>query len=418
MRYIILIVSIILYNGNCFSQARLVLNNDGFVVLRNNVYLVVSNGNSNGIITTGTGGNIITEGEFNRVKWDIGTNTGTYVLPFTKSVGNKIPLSVTINTAGIGSGNVLFSTYGGANWDNSTYLPSDVTNIGSLIGGINNSAKVVDRFWIIDAQGYITKPSPRIGFTYLDAEWNLANNTILETALFAQRFSTTLNDWGFWFGTFGTANVISNTVNSGNVLASEFFRSWTLVNEGFILPIELLYFKTDCEENEFRKFEWATATENSNEYFIIEGSVDALNWQELSKLKGSGTSINTQLYENRINTPSEYNYFRLKQVDYNGLFKYSEIVYDDCELLENENIVVFPNPSNGEFSIQFTNLENELITVKITDAIGRLIEEKIIVVDKIYYNERYTFKEKVNGIYYITLTSNDKIFTQKLVVNY
>ena len=64
-----------------FSQARLILNNGGIVNITNNAFVVIDNPNPTAI-SRNTSGHIISEGEFNRVKWNIGTTAGTYVVPF------------------------------------------------------------------------------------------------------------------------------------------------------------------------------------------------------------------------------------------------------------------------------------------------------------------------------------------------
>ena len=66
---------------NAFSQARLILNNGGIVNITNSAFVVIDNPNPNAI-TRNTSGHIISEGEFNRVKWNINTNAGTYIVPF------------------------------------------------------------------------------------------------------------------------------------------------------------------------------------------------------------------------------------------------------------------------------------------------------------------------------------------------
>ena len=187
--------------------------------IHNNAYLVINNSAANAITTLGTGGNIISEGEFNRIKWNIGTAIGIYTIPFTKSPTNKIPFTINITTAGAGSGSILFSTYGGADWNNLTYKPSDVANMGD-INGANNSAKVIDRFWLIDAISYTTKPTATFAFTYLDAEWATnGGNNITEANLGAQRFNSTAGTW-WGYNPQGTINTVTNTVTSITVAGS------------------------------------------------------------------------------------------------------------------------------------------------------------------------------------------------------
>lgn len=418
MKQVFVIILLLFGVNKFYAQARVVLNNNGYVVLSNSGYLVLNNGNSNALATSGTGGNVISENEYNRLKWDVGTNTGVYTIPFTKSAGNKIPLSVTVSTAGISTGTILFSTYGGANWNNSTYLPSDVTNISSLTGGVNNSAHVIDRFWIIDAQGYTTRPRVTISFTYLDAEWSAAGNSISESTLFAQRFNSGINDWGGWLGANGTANLITNTVSTGNVAPADFYRSWTLVDANFVLPVELLYFKTECGENDTRDFAWATATEKNNLFFSIEGSVDAMVWDDLSRINGSGYSVATHTYSNTVSSiPYNAHYFRLKQTDGNGSYTYSDIIYNDCEKNTDHDISVYPSPNNGAFTVSLNHYDHELVTIKVMNTLGELVEEYSLIVTSENGKQPIVLSEKASGVYVISIEAGGQTVTKKIIVN-
>ena len=63
-----------------FSQARLVLNNNGYINIENNAYLVIDNGAANAITLTGTGGNILSENETDLVKWNVGNAIGNHIV--------------------------------------------------------------------------------------------------------------------------------------------------------------------------------------------------------------------------------------------------------------------------------------------------------------------------------------------------
>ena len=225
-----------------YSQMRVVVNST-YIVLNGGtaatpVYVELNNPAPNAITDLNTSnGWIISESEFNMVKWDIGTNTGTYTVPFGYSTTDYIPLTYNIATAGAGAnGTVKFSTYHGSNWDNISYIPSDVTNMDG-VNMTDNSANVVDRFWIIDADsGYITKPASNITFTYIRngvPSEIAAPNTINEPTLIAERFNDTSNVWGDWLGVTGTdaTSVNTGTVSTGSVSPSDLFRSWTLAND-------------------------------------------------------------------------------------------------------------------------------------------------------------------------------------------
>lgn len=91
------------------------------------------------------------------------------------------------------------------------------------------------------------------------------------------------------------------------------------------LPIKLISFTINDN-----KLCWVTSTEENNEKFIIETSIDGINWDYLYQCKGAGTSNNVLRYT-YIDTNSYTGivYYRLKQVDYNGDFSYSNIIYNN-----------------------------------------------------------------------------------------
>jgi len=220
------------------ASAQLVMTGSFYVVMTggtqaNPTSLVLTNPATSGITNTGSGW-IVSENEFNQVDWNIGTNTGTYVVPFGYSNTDAIPVTCDITAAGVGSGSIRFSTYHGSTWDNSLYEPSDVTNMTDF-SAVNYSNNAVDRFWILDAKGYTTKPTPTIKFSYIHsgASEIAVPNYIVESTLLAQRFNSGTNVWTDFFGITGTDLTTTNTgtVSSGSVTPANFYRSWTLFND-------------------------------------------------------------------------------------------------------------------------------------------------------------------------------------------
>ena len=95
------------------------------------------------------------------------------------------------------------------------------------------------------------------------------------------------------------------------------------------LPVELTAF-TGTASGEVAELSWVTATERDNDYFSVEHSADGATFAAVGQVDGAGTTGTAQAYgfayaAQRGGT----HYFRLRQVDYDGQFSYSEIVAVD-----------------------------------------------------------------------------------------
>lgn len=378
-----------------FSQSRFVIKNNAYVVLNtasttDEVFVVLANGNSNALATSGTGGNIITKHEKNQVKWNIGTNTGTYTVPFTTATtatnasASKIPASVNISGAGTGSGNIKFSSYtdnnGTDNYKVSDYKPSDVTNMDNG-DGADNSNNVVNRFWIIDANGYTAKPDVNLSFTYDDDEVTATNNTLSEANIFPQRWNSTASQWHDVTLT-GALNTTSNTLSAVTAAKENFFRSWALVSSVTPLPVELISFEPKCIDNQ-TVIKWTTAAEINNSHFEIQHSTDGDSWSTIDSVQGAGNSTTVINYEQtvKVNSNQEVDYYRLKQVDFDGKSAHSDIKPCSCDGgLEITSL--YPNPSDGEVNILINSTEGGTLSLKIYDTLGKLIVNDVLTIQQ------------------------------------
>lgn len=112
------------------------------------------------------------------------------------------------------------------------------------------------------------------------------------------------------------------------------------------LPVELLEFEASWK-GEGVKLDWETASETNNEGFLIERSFDGKNWRELGFVQGHGTSLELQSYSFVDRQPGTgMNYYRLKQLDFDGAFEYSKVIAFEMESNENE-LNFFPNPATN-----------------------------------------------------------------------
>jgi hypothetical protein len=93
--------------------------------------------------------------------------------------------------------------------------------------------------------------------------------------------------------------------------------------------------------------EWETASEINNDYFTIEKSHDGLNYDEIGNIEGNGTTNNTFNYSFIDRETSVGAYYRLKQTDFEGVFKYEGFLFQDYLDQQENEITFYPNPNNS-----------------------------------------------------------------------
>jgi len=142
------------------------------------------------------------------------------------------------------------------------------------------------------------------------------------------------------------------------------------------LPVELVSFNLKKQNRNIQLF-WETATEVQNEGFEILKSNNGKDWEKIGFVNGRGESeVNVQYEFLDTNPFSGYNYYRLRQIDFDGAFEYSDIRVASFENLK-ETTTVFPNPVNDEFLVEFSEEKSGLLLI--TDPRGQVMLDVSIV---------------------------------------
>jgi RHS repeat-associated protein len=172
------------------------------------------------------------------------------------------------------------------------------------------------------------------------------------------------------------------------------------------LPVTWLYFKgkTVSKNN---LLDWATANEQNTKSFDVERSLNGTVFNKIGNVAAAGNSNQSNNYQytdpniDRLN--SETMFYRLKQIDLDGNFKYSNIVrlrYVDKNPIHS---IVYPNPTPGQVTILVG--DNKLLgtTAVLYDINGRVLENiKISASSQAVDLSRYT-----NGTYFIKLNNKE-----------
>lgn len=418
------IILFVLITNFAYSQARVVINNNGFIVIDNAAFVVLDNGAANALATAGTGGHIISEAEVDVIKWNVGTATGVHTIPWATSVatGNvKMPLSINVTGAGVGAGNILLSTYE-TTTDMNTPWQSGITNMCSSTTNVDGSLLVVDRFWQINANGYGTKPGVTMSIGYNPAANELAGtNTLIESNLEAQRFNPGFAAGGpCYVGAgswetllFGTNNAAGDNVNNIVVSPADFFKDWILTDRLAPLPVELLRFEVECDGAE-ALIEWTTLSEINNDYFVVEKSYNAIDFFELTQIQGAGNSNVPINYSALDPDPSsDITYYRLKQVDFNGTTEYHKIASTTCSPkgFTVDQLVL----NNNTLGFNITAAYAEDVNVYFYDYRGRIVSSIQKHIGAGNNAIKISNLEISTGIYMLSIIGEKNTFSTKLM---
>ena len=212
----------------------------------------------------------------------------------------------------------------------------DVSVTDSRFSSIDAGQTHITRYWTFESSG-ITSSTFDIIFQYTDADVAGGGN---ESDLVPIKFSTDADTSDF--PTF-VLTVGANTLEWQNL------NSVSIAGAGAIpvvtTPVELLFFVAQLQDNDVM-LQWATATELDNDRFEVEWSRDAENFEYIAELAGAGTISSRQNYQYVDTEPTlGTNYYRLKQIDFDGTFEYSQIVSVQRDLGDIQlKVDMYPNP--------------------------------------------------------------------------
>ena len=151
------------------------------------------------------------------------------------------------------------------------------------------------------------------------------------------------------------------------------FSGFFVKTSSFVLPLKLLSF-AGSKVNGANQLVWKTSNEINTREFNIEWSIDALQWKTLGTVTSTGNNNNTYNYMHN-NAPTGKNFYKLKMVDQDGHFTYSNIIFLNSG--DNTRLVIYPNPVKDMLTIYAGN--NFLNTmVSLNNMEGKLLQRTLI----------------------------------------
>jgi hypothetical protein len=187
--------------------------------------------------------------------------------------------------------------------------------------------------------------------------------------------------------------------------------SGILVGTGGSLPIELLSFQAIPVGGRV-DVRWATATEQENDHFTVERSMDLVTWQMVAIVPGAGNSQTVRSYVISDEHPlPNTSYYRLRQTDIDGTtvaFDAVSVTFDDHGAV----MGLFPNPANDHLTVLFNGMDGAT-AVRIIDALGRTVP---VPMAKAEGRADLDISLLRPGSYSVMLESGNVLQTQRLLV--
>jgi len=195
------------------------------------------------------------------------------------------------------------------------------------------------------------------------------------------------------------------------------FSEFILGSDNNQLPVELTEFG-------FRKVDfgielhWKTATELNNSGFEIERKSQGGNWTTLGFVRGAGTTTEAQSYSFLDRTASGKVQYRLKQVDFDGQFEYSNVIEVDAgapkQFALEQN---YPNPFNPTTTISYQLPVASQVSLKVYDVLGREVMTLVNGKQEAgVYNLSLNGATLSSGIYFYRLQSGNFVQTKKMML--
>ncbi|MES2689362.1 MAG: LamG-like jellyroll fold domain-containing protein, partial [Bacteroidota bacterium] len=210
-------------------------------------------------------------------------------------------------------------------------------------------------------------------------EFTLGNGNLLSSVNTndLKLFSRVVGSTGGWTvaNTSATAASFANQTVQYTLAASTFNNGLSIGANNNPLPVELLRLSGAASKAD-AVLHWATATETNNKGFAVERSLDGKTFAQVDFVSGAGNSsrVNNYSYADRnIFATTQVVYYRLKQVDFNENYTYTDVVLVRVDQVVKPQVVVYPNPVRDVLSVEVDALTNGSATVTITDITGKLV---------------------------------------------
>lgn len=181
-------------------------------------------------------------------------------------------------------------------------------------------------------------------------------------------------------------------------------------------PIELSSF-TGLATQSGVNLNWTTASEENNSHFEVQRSSDGQVYDQIATVQGRGNSSVTQKYTFLDVSPKQgINYYRLKQVDFDGQSSYSKIIAVQSRSSKEMRVTVAPNPCrNGDCEVVLQGLKGTRKTLlELKDMSGKVVLTKMVEDGTARLSPDEVRNHK--GLFILSATSGNEVVHQRIIL--
>ena len=180
------------------------------------------------------------------------------------------------------------------------------------------------------------------------------------------------------------------------------------------LPVTLLNFTALANSNRTVQLQWQTTKEINNEKFVIEKSIDGINFKYFNTILAKNDKVNN--YTIIDEQPNEgINYYRLKQIDKGGKYSYSNIVAANLKASNINGFSLVQNPVADVVKMNVNAVQSEAAKIIVTDVYGRTVQMGNINLVKGFQTNSIWVNQLARGNYMISLVLHNEVITTRFI---
>lgn len=204
----------------------------------------------------------------------------------------------------------------------------------------------------------------------------------------------------------------------GQVSFSRFRIFGTINASNTSLPVELTDFKLTPVNNSYFQLDWNTASELNNKGFEVQRSADATSFSAIGFVDGNGTSSiphNYTMDDKNVVTDINY-YYRLKIIDFDGSFKYSNILMGKLNGINTFTVSDFyPNPAYNSTSVNVFAPKANDIFIDIYDVLGQIISKNYFRLNTGWNKIELNTNSLATAAYFAKISYEDSKISKKFI---